>query len=93
MSMSTIEAMESLEAAAIAGKGVMAILDQTGDTKLIWDRNNEDEVENAKETFKRLTKKGHTAYLVKKDGEKGKVMTEFDPDAQAIVMAPRMVGG
>jgi hypothetical protein len=71
----------------------MRIIDQTGDTKLIWDSQNKDEVENARETFNRLRGKGHIAYSVKKNGNQGKVITEFDPDAEKIILTPRMVGG
>lgn len=71
-----------------AGLNVVA-----GDTKLIWDGGNQDEVDAARETFKRLKGKGYAAYAVKKDGEKGKVVTEFDPEAEKIIMAPAVVGG
>ncbi len=64
-----------------------------GDTKLIWDAGNQDEVDNARETFKRLQGRGYAAYAVKKDGEKGKVVTEFDPEAEKIIMAPAVRGG
>lgn len=73
--------------------GEMRVVDGTGDTKIIWDADNKDEVAAAKETFDRLTKKGHKAYMVKKDGEQGKIITEFDPAAEKIILAPRMVGG
>ena len=71
----------------------MRVIDVTGDSKIIWSRDNQDEVDAARETFNRLKKKGHTAYSVDKSGEKGKVITEFDPDAEKIILAPRMVGG
>ncbi len=71
----------------------MRVMDHTGDTKIIWNSENKDETDAARETFNRLTKKGHKAYMVKKDGEKGEVITEFDPDAEKIILAPQMVGG
>ncbi len=52
--------------------GEMAILGRDGDTKVIWDPDNEDEVEAAQEQFDSLTEKGFTAFSVKKDGEKGR---------------------
>ena len=73
--------------------GTMRIIDGTGDTKLIWDSTKEVEVENARQTFNNLKKKKYNAYAVKKDGEKGTVITEFDPDAEKIIMAPPMAGG
>lgn len=73
--------------------GTMRIIDATGDTKLIWDSDNEAEVENARRSFNDLKKKKYNAYSVKKDGEKGSVITEFDPNAEKIIMAPQMAGG
>jgi hypothetical protein len=73
--------------------GTMRVIDATGDTKLIWESDNEAEVENARRTFNDLKKKKYNAYSVKKDGEKGSVITEFDPNAEKIIMAPPMAGG
>ena len=73
--------------------GEMAILDRTGDTKIIWDSANEDEVEEAKRTFKNLKDKGYAAYSVNKKGDKGEVIKKFDADAERIIMAPPLVGG
>ncbi len=76
------------------GQGVMAVMDQTGDTKLIWNRDNADEVENARRTFKDLVKKGYTAFHVKgKEGAAGEKMNDFDPDAERIILSPKMQGG
>lgn len=70
------------------------VLDTTGDTKLIWDRNNEDEVSAARKMFDDLKRKQFMAYKAEgKEGKKGEVIHNFDPDAERIIMAPRMVGG
>lgn len=71
----------------------LTIIDRSGDTKLIWSKDNEDEVENAERTFNDLKKKGFAAYAVKKGGKKGKVINGFDPDAEKIIMAPLLRGG
>lgn len=73
--------------------GTMRVIDQTGDTKIMWDSSKEPEVESARRTFNDLRKKKYTAYAVKKNGDKGEVITEFDPDAEKIIMAPPMAGG
>lgn len=73
--------------------GEMAVMGPEGDTKLIWNKESKDEVENARRTFCDLTGKGYTAYAVKKDGEKGKKIEAFDPDAEKIILVPYMVGG
>lgn len=72
----------------------MAIMSRDGDSKLIWDKDNPDEVENARRTFDELKKKGFIAYKVEgRKGEKGEVLRAFDPDAERLIMAPPMVGG
>ncbi len=73
--------------------GELCVLDHTGDTKLIWNPNNTDEVEAAKATFDRLRSKGYLAYQVGPDGSKADVITEFDPNAEKIILAPPVRGG
>lgn len=71
----------------------LCVLDRTGDTKIIWDSTKKDEVNSAKDQFNSLKKKGYMAYSVKKNGEKGELLHEFDAEAEKIILAPRMVGG
>jgi hypothetical protein len=74
--------------------GEMAVMDHSGDTKIIWDAEKPDEVETARQSFKSLRKKGYLAYKVTgKDGAKGEQIHEFEPDAERIILAPPMVGG
>ena len=73
--------------------GEMSVLGADGDTKIIWDPDNEDEVENAEEQFDRLRDKGFSAFSVEKRGKKGKQIREFDPDAGKIIMVPGAAGG
>ena len=73
--------------------GEMRIISGEGDTKMLWDPANEDEVEAAEQQFDNLIEKGFTAFAVKKDGEKGKKITKFDEQAGKIILVPRMVGG
>lgn len=71
----------------------LTVMDRTGDTKIIWDVGNEEEVAVARDAFTKLKKKGFLAYSVKKGGEKGSILTEFDPAAEKIIMSPPMAGG
>ncbi len=71
----------------------MSVIDATGDTKVIWSSDNDAEVEAARATFNALRKKGHIAYAVKKGGDQGEVVSEFDPDAAKLILAPPMKGG
>jgi hypothetical protein len=75
-------------------KSEMAVMGKDGDTKLLWDRRNPDEVENARRSFDDLRKKGYLAFRVTgTDGEKGEQMTAFDPEAERMIMIPAMRGG
>jgi len=78
---------------ATSEKHEMAVMDETGDTKLIWDEGNEDEVEAARSMFSNLKKKGYVGYSVNKKGDKGEVLERFDPLAERIIMAPQLRGG
>ena len=72
----------------------LAVMDRTGDTKTIWDPENETEVQIARETFEKFKKKGYIAFSVRgKDGEKGEQIREFDPKAGRIIMSPPLGGG
>jgi len=71
----------------------MAIMDATGDTKVIWNSENADEVGVARRTFNDLKKKGYVGYSVKKDGDKNEIIHDFDPNAEKLIMAPAMTGG
>jgi len=64
-----------------------------GDYKVTWDRDRPEEVEAARETFERLKKKGHIAYALRANGKQGEVLREFDPESEAIVLAPALAGG
>lgn len=76
------------------GKGELAIMNTTGDTKVIWDPNNDDEVDAARTQFETLIGKGFSAFLVKPGkGEKGEQIREFDPKAGRIIMIPALRGG
>jgi len=77
----------------MAKQGQMSVLGKEGDTKVIWDSDQQAEVDAARAQFDALKKEGYAAFNVKKDGEKGSVMKEFDPDAEKIIMALPVVGG
>jgi len=73
--------------------GELRILGTTGDTKVIWDSENEDEVAAAEEQFDTLIEKGFLAFTVKGSGEKGKQIKKFDPDAGKVILTPAVKGG
>lgn len=73
--------------------GELAILDSTGDTKIMWDSTKPTEVEVARDTFKRLRKEGYTIFRTDKKGNQSERMDEFDPEAERLIAVPRIVGG
>ena len=73
--------------------GEMATLSRSGDVRVMWNPDVPAEVAAAKKSFKDLLSKGHLAFAVKKDGDKGSQIREFDPDAEKIILAPPMRGG
>lgn len=73
--------------------GSLQVLDGSGDSRFMWNKDNADEVSAAKETFQKLKDKKYLAYKVNADGSRGEVIREFDPTAEKIIMAPQLVGG
>lgn len=76
------------------GHGFMSTLDRSGDTRIMWDKGNKTEVENARRTFRDLLKDGYMAYrAVGKKGAQEEVIREFDADAERIILVRQLVGG
>lgn len=76
------------------GHCAMYVMSHLGDKREIWNPQNDAEVASARRTFEDLKKKGYAAYKVTgKDGEKGELMHDFDPNAGKMIMAPAMQGG
>ena len=74
--------------------GSIAVLNRSGDSKLIWDRTNEDEVAAAAALFDSLKAKSFLAYRAKgKKGTRDEQITKFDATAERIIMVPPMQGG
>lgn len=74
-------------------KGELRILGAQGDTKIIWDTDNDEEVENAQNTFDDLVGKGFAAFRVGRRGDKGEQIKEFQPGAGKLILVPAMAGG
>ena len=76
-----------------ATKHEMAVMDGTGDSKIMWSEDSQDEIDAARATFDSLRKKGYLAYSVNKKGDKAEVLDRFDPSAEKIIMSPQLKGG
>lgn len=68
-------------------------LGASGDTKLVWDSENEDEAANARRTFDDLKKKGYAAFAVGPKGAKADQIQKFDATAESLIMVPPIAGG
>ena len=73
--------------------GEMSVLGREGDVKIIWNSDNVDEVEHARRAFDDLTKKGFSAFAVKRDGEAGGRLAKFDPGEEKMILVPALKGG
>jgi hypothetical protein len=73
--------------------GSMCILDESGDSRMQWDRNNPEQVAAAQARFDELKAKRYLAYKVDAKGGQGEVIDKFDPSAERIILHAPMVGG
>jgi hypothetical protein len=74
--------------------GEIAVMGESGDTKVLWSRENPDEIESARKTFRDLKAKGFAAFkCVGKNGDQGEQVDTFDPNAERYIFVPPMRGG
>jgi hypothetical protein len=69
------------------------VLDLSGDSKIMWDPDNEKEVEAAREQYDLLVKKGFNMFRVDKKGEKKGPIKSFEESAARIIAVPPIMGG
>jgi tetrahydromethanopterin S-methyltransferase subunit H len=67
-------------------------MDQTGDSRHVFDRNDAEALARAEERFKDLTGRGFTAAVREDDGQ-SRLIRVFDPAAEETLFFPRLVGG
>jgi hypothetical protein len=72
-----------------ANMGVMRVLDESGDSRIVWDRRDKNQVKEAFAKFKDFIVKGYRAYVVRSDGSKGSRLDEFDPLLEEIMVGKR----
>ena len=80
------------------GHGCFRVLSvDAGDERVIWDRNDPDQIRDAKGLFASLLNQGQVPYAIGYDGKPNmnKQLTDFDPNAEEIVFIPTrlVVGG
>ena len=74
-------------------RGILKILDVTGDERIVWDREKGLEAMQAKKKFNELIDKGYKAYSVDSKGNKKTRIEEFDVDSEEIIMVPATIRG
>lgn len=63
------------------------VLTENGDDRLVWDRRDLEQIEEARKTFNDYIKKGYRAYVVRRcGGEKGSQVDSFDALYEEVVM-------
>lgn len=72
---------------------VMKILNDKGDERLVWDKENGKQAKEAKAKFEELLGKKHMAFSVDRQGNKNRKIEEFDVDAEEILMVPPTSAG
>jgi hypothetical protein len=80
--------------------GMLRILSRRGDTRLTWNRPNamagdaeaRAAVLEAERIFAHEQKRGATAFRVEQ-GKPIERLAQFDPQAEQIVIVPRVIGG
>lgn len=75
--------------------GEMSELNHEGDTRIMWDKDNKDEVKAARKQFDFLVKeRSYRAFKAEgKKGEAGEAITEFDPELERIILMRQLAGG
>lgn len=66
---------------------------RAGDTKILFDPKNEDEVEVAETQFYSLLERGFKAFKVKKSGDTGREVKKFNPKEGKYILVPEIGGG
>ena len=80
--------------------GQLRIMSHLGDSRVAWDQKRVEQgdaealaaVREAERIFAEHRAQGSTAFLVEAD-QKPRVIERFDPNAEQIIVVPRIAGG
>jgi hypothetical protein len=74
--------------------GIMHTLCHKGDVPIMWNKDNPEEVALARKAFRDAKASGFVIYLSEgKDGHRGRVIDEFVPNAERLIMVKQHQGG
>lgn len=71
--------------------GIMRVLDESGDRRIVWDRRDARQVKEAFQKFKEFRSQGYRAYTVRSDGSRGSKLEEFDSLLEEILIGKQKV--
>jgi hypothetical protein len=71
-----------------ASEGLLRVLTDNGDDRIVWDRNDAAQVREAHEDFAKYVGQNYRAYTVLDDGSRGHEIDTFDPSASEILLVP-----
>jgi hypothetical protein len=71
---------------------LIRVLDDNGDSRLLWDRRVPAECADARAKFDRYLQQGYRAYVTRSDGSKGARVETFDALMEEIIVAPGQPG-
>ena len=74
-------------------ENVLKILNEKGDERIVWKKEDGRAAKQAKKKFEEFLKKNYMAYSVDSRGRKNRRIHEFDVDAEEILMVPPTVKG
>ncbi len=72
--------------------GQLTVMDRRGHSTVTWSTDLQETVDTANQRFNELLSEGYTAFEMH-DATTGEQITEFDAEAETILMVPRMVAG
>jgi hypothetical protein len=73
--------------------GQIRLMNETGDTAVLWDRAVPEQVDEARKVFTEARSQGLAAYSTNATTKQSEVIREFDPDATMVVLIPQLQGG
>lgn len=71
---------------------LLRIMDETGDRRIVWDRNEPRQIEEVKLEFERCLAQGYKAYVCRMDGSRGRQMDSFDSLMEELIISGEMEG-
>ena len=72
---------------------IQVVMDRNGDSRYFFEATDMASLADAQARFNDLTKRGFRAVARGKDGQAGRVLPNFDNEAEETLFIPPLVGG